>query len=138
MKRQFVVIRGGLLSVLVLTATACAYLAPQKAAPTEVRVVITPFLSLTAFSVADKEGYFAEQNIQIKQVALQRSADALPALVQGSIDVLPAGIGVGMFNTMARGAAIRIVAPGTYLPANACPATTLVARRALVEQGGLN
>jgi NitT/TauT family transport system substrate-binding protein len=130
---------GVALAVLLL-ASACVPSDParRQIAPARLKVVTQPILALAPLFIAQQEGFFAEQNLQVEFVQISRSPDAIPALAKGDVDVVAGTINVGLLNAIAQGAAIRLVADRGYLPAGGCPSPALLARRTLVESGELN
>jgi NitT/TauT family transport system substrate-binding protein len=86
--------------------------------------------------IAQEEGYFAGQGLQVEFSKLF-TAEAIPALGQGQIDVAAGLVPISALNSMARGAEIRIVADMGYLDPETCAADALVARRELVDSGEL-
>lgn len=110
----------------------------RRTEPVKLRVVLMPYLSFAPILIAEEEGYFAEQGLQIEFVQMNRSAAAVPALAQGELDVLPGTISLSFLNAIARGARIKFVADKGYVAPTGCTHFALVARRALVEGGELN
>jgi NitT/TauT family transport system substrate-binding protein len=105
--------------------------------PVTLRVLLLPFLSYAPFLIAEEEGYFAQQGLQVEFVKLIRTDDAIPALVQGKLDVAAGPVSVGILNAMLRGAKIKFVADKGYVAPEGCAYFGLIARRALVEGGEL-
>jgi len=70
--------------------------------------------------VALKRGYFREEGLEINLVPFDTADRVIPALAADQVDVAGAGIGAGLFNAIARGIPIKIVAgkvvdePGYY------------------------
>jgi NitT/TauT family transport system substrate-binding protein len=136
------VVFGALVLSLVLTACAPAVSTPVALKPTltpiKVKVVIVPFLSYAPFFIAQDEGYFVEQNLDVEFVNLTSATQAVPSLISGEIDVLPTPINTSHLNAVARGARIRVVADkGRYVP-NHCVADALVVRASLLKERALN
>ncbi len=82
-------IRLAVFMVLALTITACgpgaAPGAPAApAAPTEIKVVSAPNVFLSALYVADAEGYFKAENLDLKIVEVESGTDSVAALVSGN------------------------------------------------------
>jgi len=123
---------------MLLLLSACAPAATQPTPePVTLRVRRSPFLSYAPFFIAEEEGYFAEQGLQIEWVAIQRPPDAVPLLAQGEMDVSSDMTTVGLVNAMAQGAKIKFVADKGYLDPAGCTYNALIASRALVEAGEL-
>jgi NitT/TauT family transport system substrate-binding protein len=138
----------GLLLVLVLTACTAAPLASTQQSGvdkgdnatgtvqlTTVKVLQLPFLSFAPFFIAQEEGYFAEQGLAVEFIKMEDSNEAVPALIQGDLDVLGGYITVGMLNAMAKGEPIRVVADKAYIGKTDCVADAIMVRNGLVEPG---
>lgn len=106
--------------------------------PLQLRVVVLPYLSFAPLFIAQDEGYFAEQGLEVEFVKLSDSAEPTAALLQGDVDVAGVQVEAGVLNAIARGGTLGIVADKGYLASDACPAYALLARRALVEAGALD
>jgi len=100
--------------------------------PVALKVQTLPYLSFSPYFIAQEEGYFAEQGLDIEFVRFQRSSDAIPALLQGELDVLSGAISFGLLNAMAREPAIKLVADKGYAAADGCTDVTLLARADLL------
>jgi NitT/TauT family transport system substrate-binding protein len=68
------------------------------------------YLSDAAFVIAQEEGYFAEQGLELEVTRYSSTAEGLAALVSREVDILGSGIEPGLFNTVARGETLKIVA----------------------------
>jgi NitT/TauT family transport system substrate-binding protein len=104
---------------------------------TKLKVAILPFLSYAPFFIAQEEGLFSAQGLDLEIIRFSHSPEAIPALIQGSIDAAGGLTTVGMLNAIARGARIRFVADKGFSDAEGCVYHGLVARRDLVERGEL-
>jgi len=111
-----------LMLVVVLTALGCSFVAdsaPSRASHgaslTPVRANVLPFLSFAPFFIAEEEGFFAEEGIRLEMVPFRSGPDALPALINGQIDVLGGGASAGTFNAVAQGLPIALVADKGHL-----------------------
>ncbi len=94
--------------------------------------------SRASLVLADAEGFFADQGLEIELVNLPgSSSQAIPALIRGQVDVIVGPLSIGMFNAMANGAPIRFVAGMGRFVADSCVTHALVARRSLAESGAL-
>ena len=70
---------------------------------------------MTALFVAEAMGELEKENIAIEYVTLP-SAEAIPALGLGQVDVSLLGISAPLFNSIAEGADVRLVFPGPSSP----------------------
>lgn len=102
---------------------------------TTVKVVMRPFISFGPFYIAEEEGFFAEQGLDVEFVDMIVQRDMLPALASGQADVASGLLSAGTFNAIAKSGNIQIVADKGYSDPNGCASFALVARRPLVEAG---
>jgi NitT/TauT family transport system substrate-binding protein len=105
--------------------------------PIPIKVVVISYLSYAPLFIAQEAGYFAEQGLAVELLHVNRISAALPALVQGDIDVLPAAIMPAYINVVSRGGKIKIVAGKGYYSTKGCAYSGIMARRSLVESGVL-
>ena len=105
--------------------------------PITLKVVIFPFLSSGHILIAEEEGYFAEQGLQIEYIKMKEDV-AIQALARGQVDVWGGLISIGAMNAIHRGANIRFVADKGFFASDGCPFFGVVARKALVDTGELN
>jgi len=111
--------------------------AQQTPTPVTLKVILYPYLSYAPYFIAEEEGYFAEQGLNIEYSKI-RDDSAVQALSRGQVDVWGGLISVGVLNAMERGAHIRYVADRGYFAADGCPYFAMVARKSLVDSGELN
>ncbi len=111
-------------------------IAPAIAAaePVAVKVGITNVVADVGFFVADKRGYFAEENLKVELVPFDAAAKMIAPLASGDLDVGGGGISAGLFNAVARGVGMRIVADksSAYFGVGT---GALMVRKDLVESG---
>jgi NitT/TauT family transport system substrate-binding protein len=105
--------------------------------PDEVRVSMLPFLFYAPFHIAQKEGYFKEQNLKVKFVKLGRS-QRMVAIAQGQVDVSGTLIRASTLNIMQGDSQVRIVADKGFLSAKGCAETALMINQKMYESGRLN
>lgn len=85
--------------------------------------------------VADEEGYFEDNGVDVELEFVQTGTDAVPLLSSGQLDVVAAGFSAGIFSGLESGLEFRVVgsmgvSDGTeYAPAH------LIVRDDLVESG---
>ncbi|MBI4318558.1 MAG: ABC transporter substrate-binding protein [Chloroflexi bacterium] len=89
--------------------------APQKKDVVEVPSGDLGFLDDMHLYLALEKGYFAEEGIKPNFTRFRSTADAIGPLSTGEIKVLPGGVAIGMFNALARGLPIKIVASRSLL-----------------------
>jgi NitT/TauT family transport system substrate-binding protein len=105
--------------------------------PDRLRVVVLPFLSFAPYFIAIEEGLFERQGIELEIITLERGAEALPALIQGQIDVLGASVSVAMLRAMAQGAPLRVVADKGLIAFHDCVGSGYAVRRTLIDSGAV-
>ncbi len=126
-------------ALLCLLLLGCSVpLAGKKPAqPVALKVVTQPYLGYAPYFIAREEGYFAEQGLQVEFVNVTAGSDTIAPVIQGNVDAAGSSVNAALFNAIAQGADLRIVAGRSYLPADGCTYSGFVARRQLVESGEL-
>jgi NitT/TauT family transport system substrate-binding protein len=137
-------LKGGQLLILGMTAIvlagalACSTGNGSPAAERDrVRAVVMPYLTFMPFHIAQEEGYFAEQNLDVEFVRLERIQELMTGLALGEVDVAAGMLTVNVMNSVAKGARIRLVGALGHLDRDGCSFNAIVARRALVDSGAL-
>jgi NitT/TauT family transport system substrate-binding protein len=101
-------------------------------------VGLNPFLSWAPFFIAQEEGFFAEQNIEVEFVSFSAPSDAIPPLAAGELDVAAGLVTVNALNAIAQGGSIKYVADKGYANPAGCSYTTFMARQDLLDSGQLD
>ncbi len=104
--------------------------------PAAVRLVVLPFMAFAPFYLAQEEGYYAEQNLQVEFVEMTQQRDILPALVSGDVDVVSGLVSAGIFNTVAGDENVKIVADKGYVDPDGCDNFAFIAGRAILADVG--
>lgn len=105
---------GVLIAILVFLTAGCT---GKPATPQKVRIAEDGSPSGAGFYIAHARGYFAEQGLDVEIKPFESSGDMLPAIASGDIDVAGGITGANLFNAVARGLDIRIIADkGTNYP----------------------
>ena len=99
---------------LALGAVIGAVSAPASAAPEKLRVSIIPINDVTPLFAAIKQGYFAEEGLEIDTAPSAGGAVGIPGLVAGSYDIVYGNV-VSMLLAAQQGIDIRVIAPGTKI-----------------------
>jgi len=123
----------GLLSGFLLFAFMLPVAAQEE--PTHVTVAIFRSLSNLPYAIAQEEGYFAAQNLEVEFVEGVDGRVLFPALIEGELDVHNPLNSSAFYNAIARGANIRAVADKGFLDPESCPSTAFVARTEMIESG---
>jgi NitT/TauT family transport system substrate-binding protein len=96
----------------------------------KLRVSCGPFLSHAPFFIAAEEGLFRAEGLDVELVR-NTSHDAILALAQGEVDAAAPLLSAGIFNAMARGTRLQIVADKGHAGAASCAAAGLLVSQAL-------
>jgi NitT/TauT family transport system substrate-binding protein len=112
--------------------------AAGKPEQTTLKVVVLPFLSFAPFFIAQEEGYFAAENLDVEFIRLPRNPQAIPALAHGDLDVASSVTSVTLLSAIGRGAQIRFVAGKGHIDPDGCTSNAIMAPRKLVEDGELD
>ena len=124
--------------LLGLAAFALGCSAPPDESPKElikVRMSFGKHLSYGPLMVAQAEGFFRDEGIDLEWVPLVKSAETLVALITGDIDVRPGPIHAGFLSAIGRQAPIRIVAGMGNLNAGSCTYYGIILRPGLDTAG---
>ena len=103
-----------------------------------IRVVVVNYLSYASLFIAQEEGFFADEGLDVELLQVAAVSRAIPALIQGDIDVLPAAIMPSFFNIINRGGLMKVVAGKGYNSVEGCAYSGIMARRSLLESGELS
>ncbi len=123
------------LAVLVCTIALmpAAWAAPARAQAV-LRLGVVASVSDAGFFVAQEKGYFAEAGLAVEFVPFQSAAQMIAPLGVGQLDAGGGGVSAGLFNAMARGVDLRIVADKGRIQVG-YGYEGLVIRRDLAESG---
>jgi NitT/TauT family transport system substrate-binding protein len=97
----------------------------------KVRVSISPHLSSGPLMIAQAEGFFEEEGLDVEFVSSLRSEESLAALVTGDIDVRSGPLHAGVLSAIAQGARLRLTAGQGELARDACTYFAIVVRPGL-------
>jgi NitT/TauT family transport system substrate-binding protein len=104
--------------------------------PVTLKVLYLPYTSFAPLYIAQQEGFFREQGIEVAFTQSASGTDLLPAFLHGDIDVYGGALSAGLLNAMARGEGFGIVADKGFVgPDDGFYA--MVARKELAESGRL-
>lgn len=103
-------------------------IAPAGADPIPLQIGIIPTIANAGYYAADKFGYFAAENVAITAQVIRGGAAAIPALTNGSIDVLFSNA-TSVVEAITRGIDLRLVIEGTIMANKPPDSGALVKRR---------
>jgi NitT/TauT family transport system substrate-binding protein len=127
--RKFKILRCVLAATL-LSGVAAAFAAD----PVPVRVAIVNASSDVAFFIADKKGYFRQEGLDVSFVPFDSGAKMVAPLGNGQLEVGGGSGAAGLYNAIARGIDIKIVADKGSTPPGYGYQPLLV-RKDLVDSG---
>jgi NitT/TauT family transport system substrate-binding protein len=102
---------------------------------TTLKIVLLPFFSFAPYHIADAEGYFTEEGIKIEPIRFDDASQAVPALAQGQLDVNAGFVNVGLFNAIAAGTNIKVVADKGHIDPEGCADNAFVGTPEAVASG---
>jgi NitT/TauT family transport system substrate-binding protein len=104
-------VKGGkLLRAMLLACVALGSTAATAANLITVQVGIASAISDVVFFIADQQGYFRQEGIDVKFTAFDSGAKMVAPLGAGELDVAGGSPAAGLYNAVARGIGIKIVA----------------------------
>jgi len=118
--------------LLLLLATLLAL--PEIAAAQAITVGATASTSDAPIYIADKKGYFRDEGLDVKVVNFRSAADMVAPLGAGQIEAGAGSASAGLYNAVARGIRIKIVADKASSPPG-YGGTKILVRKDHVESG---
>ena len=125
-------LRRSLLASLALVMAALPAAAQQTLI--KINVGIANSATDVGLFVADKKGYFKREGLDVNFIAFDSGARMIAPFASGDLDVGGGGPSAGLYNAVARGIDIRIVADKGSTPPGR-PINFLLVRKDLVESG---
>lgn len=101
----------------------------------KVRVMFIPYLSWAPLMIAQAEGFFREEGVEVEFVPALRTEESIVALATGDIDVRGGPVTAGLLSAVAQGAKVRITASQGYLDPKGCTYYGIVVRPGLNTAG---
>jgi len=126
-----------ILLILLLSTSLPGCAEKESAEPIHLKVVDLPYIPFVAFYIAQEEGFFAEQGLEVEFVKFTSVTQALPLLIQGDLDVAAGSINAGLFNAIAQDMNVKIVAGRDYIDADQ-GSMALAVRKDVYDSGALD
>lgn len=101
-----------------------------------VTVIHVPSTLFAPLYLAIEKGYLKEQGIEVRLDRVAAGQDAMAMAATGHVDVVVGGFGAATFNSVDRGADLRIVASMGAQPARGYPSALMV-RQDLLDSGAV-
>jgi NitT/TauT family transport system substrate-binding protein len=116
----------GMLAALLLACGGEPGSAPDS--PRRVRLSFNPHISWAPLMIAQEEGFFADEGLDVEFVQALQSEETLVALVTGDIDVRPGPIHAAFLSAVAQGARVKVAAGMGVLDPAGCTYYGIVLR----------
>lgn len=101
----------------------------------KVRVSHNPHLSWGPLMIAQAEGFFTEEGVDVEMVPAIQVEESLVALITGDLDVRPGAVHAAFFSAVGQGAPVKIVAGSGVLAPQGCSYFAIVLRPGLDTTG---
>ena len=99
-----------------------------------VRIADRGFLTTAPIYIAEEEGYFADERIKLEFSEPPRSsAQIIPLLERGDIDLLASGVSAAFYAAVAQGSRSRVVADRGHASPAGCDYNGVMVRRGMFE-----
>lgn len=124
-------------ALIILAAAGCDKSRDPASGDTlrKVRVSFEPHLIWGPLMIAEAEGYFRDEGLDVELVRAMQVEETLVALITGNIDVRPGAVHAAFFSAVAQGARARITAGMGVLEPGSCTYFGLVLRPGLDTAG---
>lgn len=99
-----------------------------------VRVGVTNSATDVGFFIAHRKGYFADENIDARFITFDSAARMIAPFASGDLDVGAGGTSAGLYNAVARGIDVRMVADKNSTPPGRASQKLLI-RKDLIDSG---
>ena len=101
----------------------------------KLRIGLVPYISNTILRIAESEGYFDEQDIDVEFVQFTNTNDLIPLILSGELDAGPPSANAAFFNAIAQGGNIKIIFPLTDFVVKDCATVAFLARTSDIQAG---
>lgn len=125
----------GFILICIIFFAACSA-GPGAQGVTTLNVYASPYLAFGPMYIAEEEGFFAEEGIEVMFVQISDRSQVISALAQGQLDVGAVLITSALPNAIAaEGANVRIVADQSRISNGGCSYAALMVRSQLLDDG---
>jgi NitT/TauT family transport system substrate-binding protein len=122
-------------AALLMAAMACTTDRAPGAPLPKVRMSSNPHLSWGPMMIAQAEGFFREEGVDVEFVPALQIEETLVALITGDLDVRPGAVHAAFFSAISQGALVKIVAGSGVLEPQNCSYFAIVLRPGLDTLG---
>jgi NitT/TauT family transport system substrate-binding protein len=121
------------LSYAIALAAGVLFSPPGAAAQEKIRLGVLPFSESLAAIVADKQGFFKEEGLEVETSKFESGAIAVPVLQSGRMDIVLSNT-VATFQAIEQGLDAVVLAPGAVVRASPPDTTTaLIVRKGSIK-----
>ena len=121
-------------AILIFGALLASATGGCSAEPVRLNVGITQTATDVGLYVAQKRGYFRDEGLDLNFVVFDSAARMIAPFASGDLDAAAGAPSAGLYNAVARGIDIRMVADKVSTPPGR-PSQTLIVRKDLVDSG---
>lgn len=125
---------GKLMHSTLFACAAAAAMSGNAAAASKVRIGVVGSISDASIYIAEAKGYFKDEGIDAEIIRFPNSAQMIAPIGAGQLDVAAGATSAGLYNSIARGIDIKVVADKGSMPPGYGYAPLLV-RKDLVDSG---
>lgn len=104
-------------------------------APIRIKVGVLPIAPYAVLEIAQAEGYFTQQGLDVELVPFRSGNEMIPLLLNGQLDVAPAALTAGFFNAIARGGNLKMALPSVTIAEQECVYIAYFIRKHDLETG---
>lgn len=122
-----------LVCVLLAAPPGLLAAAPARQEPLTIRVGGTPAAIMVGLYAAHTRGYFRDEGLDVEVLPIDQPNNAVTALGIGQLEIAALGTGAGIYNMMARGLPVAIIAGVLRQPLEG--EVGLVVRKSLIDEG---
>lgn len=101
----------------------------------KLKIGLVPYISNTILMIAESEGYFDEQDLDVEFVPFPNTNDLIPLIMSGDLDAGPPSANAAFFNAVAQGGNLKIILPLTDFVVKDCATVAFLARTSDVQTG---
>ncbi len=109
--------------------------ATQAKPKVKIKAGAFPSVSYAVFYIAQAEGYFAEQGLDVELVPVNNTGEIVPLMLDGQLDVAQTPLSAALFNAIARNGRLKMVLPSTTYAKQDCTYTAYFVRKNDLESG---
>ncbi len=129
--------------ILVFAVTACTQTTSipdeQTKELVSLKVGVFHYMSFSPLFIAESEGYFEEQGLDVELVNFGgSSSEILPALVARDLDVAGQTLSAAIINAIIQGNDVKYVADKGFINPNNCTTDAWVASKTVLDSGALS